>query len=615
MPRLGRALYLVARRAATVPASTMPALAPSFPLISVASLSSSFVDSNVGALSVVGKKPLNVPHLDVIARCSSADPATSPSWDIYAEKSLTSRFFKDLVCDSPAVYGRPQKNALSRASNGRFSSHAKVCVANDSRSYAAVGDGREATEIIGEAEDAEGVEGESTVMNSSTDEGALREGGAPSGMVENEVEGETPGEKARGERRRRGSVDGNSGSSPPEWRDLLTVPGIGRRNMEKLVAKGIARLDELKQLYRDKYRSDGTEKMVEFLRSSVGVQKHHATSISVFLKNTVDAEEDRTAESGAKSKKRLTFCVEGNISVGKTTFLHRIANETIELRDLVEVVPEPIGKWQDVGPDHFNILDAFYGDPERYAYTFQNYVFVTRMMQERESAKGDKRLRLMERSVFSDRMVFVRAVHEAKWMSDAEISIYDSWFDPVVSAMPGLVPDAFIYLRATPDTCLRRLQSRNREEETNVTLDYLRGLHEKHEQWLFPTERKGSNVVSVSEWPSANKGPLSPRLQDRVLYLEGENVHSSIQKVPALVLDCEPSIDFTRDVEAKAEYARQVADFFEYVQGLKDSAGASADSGSLILPRGGLLGPDGNLLQPNSLEGVNLRRHISTVCG
>jgi deoxyadenosine/deoxycytidine kinase len=58
--------------------------------------------------------------------------------------------------------------------------------------------------------------------------------------------------------------------------------------------------------------------------------------------------------------------------------------------------------------------------------------------------------------------VFVRAVHEAKWMSDMEISIYDSWFNPVVSELPGLVPDAFIYLRASPDTCLQRLQSRKR---------------------------------------------------------------------------------------------------------------------------------------------------------
>ena len=139
------------------------------------------------------------------------------------------------------------------------------------------------------------------------------------------------------------------------------------------------------------------------------MHKNHAESITSFTKESVDEElkeEDNSFEHKPQ-KKRLTFCVEGNISVGKTTFLQRIANETLELRDLVEIVPEPISKWQDVGPDHFNILDAFYAEPERYAYTFQNYVFVTRVMQERESACGIKPLRLMERSVFSDRMVCI----------------------------------------------------------------------------------------------------------------------------------------------------------------------------------------------------------------
>lgn len=148
--------------------------------------------------------------------------------------------------------------------------------------------------------------------------------------------------------------------------------------------------------------------MVEYLQNSVGIiHKNHAESITTFIKQSVDEEELEDNSSSSVQKKRLTFCVEGNISVGKTTFLQRIANETIELRDLVEVVPEPISKWQDVGPDHFNILDAFYAEPQRYAYTFQNYVFVTRVMQERESSVGIKPLRLMERSVFSDRMVSV----------------------------------------------------------------------------------------------------------------------------------------------------------------------------------------------------------------
>lgn len=152
--------------------------------------------------------------------------------------------------------------------------------------------------------------------------------------------------------------------------------------------------------------------MVEYLQSSVGIiHRNHAESITTYIKESVDED---LKEDGANSdvkqaqKKRITLCVEGNISVGKTTFLQRIANETLELQDLVEVVPEPINKWQDIGPDHFNILDAFYAEPQRYAYTFQNYVFVTRVMQEKESSGGIKPLRLMERSVFSDRMVSIQ---------------------------------------------------------------------------------------------------------------------------------------------------------------------------------------------------------------
>lgn len=236
--------------------------------------------------------------------------------------------------------------------------------------------------------------------------------------------------------------------------------------------------------------------MVEYLQSSVGIiHKNHAESITSYVKHSVDEELkeqlDSDKESSSRQKKKVTICVEGNISVGKSTFLQKIANERIELRDLVEIVPEPVGKWKDVGPEHFNLLDAFYSEPERYAYTFQNYVFATRLMQEQETAKGVKPLRLMERSIFSDRLVFVRAVHEAKWMSELELRIYESWFDPFISALPGLVPDGFIYLRASPDTCLQRLHMRNRPEERGVTLEYLRGLHEKHEQCFFPAETSG----------------------------------------------------------------------------------------------------------------------------
>jgi deoxyadenosine/deoxycytidine kinase len=53
------------------------------------------------------------------------------------------------------------------------------------------------------------------------------------------------------------------------------------------------------------------------------------------------------------------------------------------------------------------------------------------------------------------------------------LAIYDSWFSPVINTMPTLVPNGFIYLRAQPETCFRRMQKRARSEEGTVQLEYL----------------------------------------------------------------------------------------------------------------------------------------------
>lgn len=201
-------------------------------------------------------------------------------------------------------------------------------------------------------------------------------------------------------------------------------------------------------------------------------------------------------------------------------------------------------KWQNVGDGKVNLLMEFYRNPEvgdaafplattssiilphfakRYAYTFQNYVFLTRMvqvsgwptvvtlsslippllccptanrsLQERESYSKSM-CRLLERSVFSDRMVFVRAVHKSKFLSDTELAIYDSWFEPVLHTLPTLVPSGFIYLRAQPETCHRRMQRRNRNEETSVQIEYLRDLHQNHEDWLW----SGGELATSSQY-------------------------------------------------------------------------------------------------------------------
>lgn len=51
-----------------------------------------------------------------------------------------------------------------------------------------------------------------------------------------------------------------------------------------------------------------------------------------------------------------------------------------------QFVKEPIEQWQSVGGGPVNLLDLFYKDPARLAYTFQNYVFLTRVLQVRARA-------------------------------------------------------------------------------------------------------------------------------------------------------------------------------------------------------------------------------------
>ena len=42
-----------------------------------------------------------------------------------------------------------------------------------------------------------------------------------------------------------------------------------------------------------------------------------------------------------------------------------------------------------------------------------------------------------------------------------------------------------MYLRSSPEVVYERIQKRNRSEESTVSLEYLKQLHEAYENWLF----------------------------------------------------------------------------------------------------------------------------------
>lgn len=300
---------------------------------------------------------------------------------------------------------------------------------------------------------------------------------------------------------------GTSTSSSPSSSDLQTIRGVGPVYTQKLIQNNIPSIKALQETFHNKYNSDRDE-LQRFLQEDVGIKAHHCRNVVEYIES-LDYE---TFKHNA-----VTLAVEGNIGVGKSTFLNILTEPTIELQDVI-VVQEPVDEWQTMRTQDgkpLDLLQKFYEDPDKYAYAFQHMVLMTRVAKDRSTRNMDNaRLRILERSIFSDRMVFVRALHEAGNLSDIELNIYDSFFSMELNFDKQLVPEGFIYLKAAPETCEARMRHRNRDGESNVDLNYLHKLHEKHEHWLnFGARKVDDFVQTVSRLEYTAKGlGVSPHI-------------------------------------------------------------------------------------------------------
>lgn len=182
------------------------------------------------------------------------------------------------------------------------------------------------------------------------------------------------------------------------------------------------------------------------------------------------------------------YSLEGNIGSGKSTFIRildeyskEINNKMVNIHN-TRVVEEPVNMWQDMNGS--NVLESFYKDPKRYSFTFQMATFVTRTeLLEKALNYGDSFV-IAERSVLTDKNVFSKNCYESDLMNEMEYSVYQEMFN-YLNKKTKMKPKGVIYIRTNPDECLRRINERNRGEESKISIEYLTNLHEKHENWLL----------------------------------------------------------------------------------------------------------------------------------
>lgn len=183
---------------------------------------------------------------------------------------------------------------------------------------------------------------------------------------------------------------------------------------------------------------------------------------------------------------------EGNIAAGKSTVGRRLAES-----ELFGFVEEPVGAWQQDFDE--NLLDLFYRDTNRWAFTFQLAAFTTRAKTWTEVlAIIDHRNVVLERSIYCDRYVFAKNCYQSGLMKKTEWQLYCKLWDWLESNWCA-EPDKIVYLRTPAEVCLERIETRGRAEETTIPIEYLRDLEVLHDEWLIDNP-KAIMIDGCKQW-------------------------------------------------------------------------------------------------------------------
>ena len=174
------------------------------------------------------------------------------------------------------------------------------------------------------------------------------------------------------------------------------------------------------------------------------------------------------------------YSMEGNIGVGKTTFINMV-KQLHKTREII-VLEEPVAEWLSIkNNENKTILELFYADQNKYAFSFQMMAYISRIALLKQTIREHPQaIIITERSVYTDKHVFAKMLFDEGKIEKVNYEIYNKWFEHFIEDVPI---SKIIYLRCIPAIAHSRVIKRNRPGET-ITLDYLTKCHTYHEEWI-----------------------------------------------------------------------------------------------------------------------------------
>ncbi len=180
--------------------------------------------------------------------------------------------------------------------------------------------------------------------------------------------------------------------------------------------------------------------------------------------------------------------IAGNIGAGKTTLCTQLAKHF---------------GWEVhyESTDNNPYLSDFYMDMQRWSFNLQVYFLHNRYGQILNILNGEKTV-VQDRTIYEDAHIFAPNLHDMGLMDSRDFQNYSDLFNLMTSTIQP--PDLLIYLRADISTLVSHIESRGRDYEGSMSLDYLKRLNERYEKWISGYNRGNLLVIDANNIDFAN---------------------------------------------------------------------------------------------------------------
>ena len=178
----------------------------------------------------------------------------------------------------------------------------------------------------------------------------------------------------------------------------------------------------------------------------------------------------------------MHIAVSGNIGAGKTTLTQMLSKHYGWEMRLEPVVVNPY-------------LEDYYKDIKRWSFALEVYFLKERFRDVLDIAHTNKTI-IQDRSIFEGVYVFVENNYRQGNLSETDFHTYMELFELMTDITK--FPDLMIYLRKSVPELVRQIQKRGRDYEQTMKLDYLEGLNNRYEDFIF-NKYKGEVLVIESD--------------------------------------------------------------------------------------------------------------------